>query len=70
MSNDTPPSSLPAGPPASLMDLDGDGEQRWAAWKARGVVQDRVVRQRFVGLALLVAVLAVGALIGYGALFS
>ena len=50
--------------------MDADAERRWAAWKARGVAQDRVVARRFAALAILVAMLAVGALIGYGALFS
>jgi hypothetical protein len=44
-----------------------DFERRWAAWQARGLAHDRVVRQRFIVVAIPMAI-ALAAAILYGLL--
>jgi hypothetical protein len=45
-----------------------DFERRWAAWQARGLAHDRVARQRFIVVAILMAAIALAAAILYGLL--
>jgi len=47
---------------------EADFERRWAAWQARGFAHDRVVRQRFIVAAVLIAAIALAAAIRYGLL--
>jgi hypothetical protein len=67
--------SAPAGYTAVLTDTailtehsEADFERRWAAWQARGLVHDRVVRQRFIVGAILTGAIALAAAILYGLL--
>jgi hypothetical protein len=46
---------------------EADFERRWAAWQARGLAHDRVVRQRFIVVAIPMAI-ALAAAILYGLL--
>ena len=54
-----------ACPPAAPVALDAEFELRWAAWHARGVGRERVVRRTFL---LPVRALAIGAAIAYAVL--
>jgi len=45
-----------------------DFEHRWAAWQARGLAHERVVHQRFIIVAILMAAIALSAAILYGLL--
>jgi len=47
-----------------------DFEGRWAAWVARGLAHDRVVRERFVTAAAAAGILAFGAVLAYALLVS
>ena len=47
-------------------DLDADFDRRWTAWKMRGLVHERLVRQRFVTTIGVAAVIAFGAFLAYG----
>jgi len=46
--------------------LDVDFDRRWAAWKARGLAHERLVRRRCVTAIGVAAVIAFGALLAYG----
>jgi hypothetical protein len=65
MSNVTLRPSAPAGftavPPANA---DVDFNRRWAAWQARGLAHDRVVRQRFL-VVILIGAIAIAAALAY-----
>ena len=61
--------SAPAGytavPPANP---DGDFTRRWAAWQARGLAHDRIVRQRFIVAGIVIGASAIAAALVYGLL--
>ena len=67
MSSTVRAAALPidALPPADVMDA---AEQRWSAWKARGVAHDAAVQKRFIAIAIAALAIAVGWLVGYGLL--
>ena len=44
---------------------DADFERRWTAWKARGLAHEDVVRGRFLTSAIIILVVALGALVAY-----
>ena len=61
--------SAPAGYPAAPPPLHTDDfNYRWAAWQARGHAQDRIVRQRFIVVSMLIGASAIAAAIVYGLL--
>ena len=61
--------SAPAGYSSFLTEHpEADFERRWAAWQARGLAHDRVVRQRFIVMAILTGAMALAAAILYGLL--
>jgi hypothetical protein len=45
---------------------DADFDRRWAAWTARGLAHDTLVRQRFIALAVVAGTFALAAVIAYG----
>ena len=45
-------------------------ERRWAAWLARGLAHDRVVRQRFIVVAIVTGAIALAVAIVYGLLWA
>ena len=47
---------------------DLEFEQRWKAWKARGLAHERVATRRFIVSATLLAVIALITLVAYGLL--
>ena len=62
--------SMPVGYHSPLTQgPDADFERRWTAWQARGLAHDLLLRQRFTVVAILAAVIALGAVMAYG-LFS
>jgi hypothetical protein len=67
--------AAPAGYPGALTETavltehpEADFEHRWAAWQARGLAHDRVVRQRFIVMAIVMGAIALAAAILYGLL--
>jgi hypothetical protein len=67
--------SAPTGYPAVLPDTAALTEnpetnfaRRWAAWQARGLAHDRVVRQRFIVVAMVAGAMVLAAAILYGLL--
>lgn len=64
-------SSMPAGYVSPQTEnSDADFERRWTAWKARGLAHDRVVRQRFIVVAVFAGVIALAAVIASGLLLA
>jgi hypothetical protein len=49
-------------------DQDADFEQRWAAWKRRGLVRERLVRQRVLVVAVAGGAAVLSAVTAYGLL--
>jgi len=47
---------------------EADFERRWAAWQARGLAHDRIVRQRLIVVAILPGAIVIAAAILYGLL--
>ena len=48
---------------------DADFDQRWTAWKARGLARGHVVQRRFIVVAIAAGTIALGAVIADGPLF-
>jgi hypothetical protein len=61
--------SAPAGYIAVLpVKPDEDFSRRWAAWQARGYAHDRIIRERFIVVSMLIGASAIAAAIVYGLL--
>ena len=61
--------SAPAGYSSFLTEHpEADFERRWAAWQARGLAHDRIVRQRLIVVAILTGAIVIAAAIIYGLL--
>ena len=63
------PAPEPSHPPILTTGPDGDFEQRWNAWKARGQAREVIVRHRFIAAAVVTGGIAMAAAIGYVVLF-
>ena len=71
MSTAAIPSSTPASDRSTSAESSGaDFEQRWTAWKTRGRVHERAVRQRFLVAAIVAGTIALGTVIVYALLSS